>query len=148
MIYTSNYANSKKYISSSLISVSISGDRGKMENYTGKCYPALAPKLGFWKIWHENIGKISEEENTEYYVREYINQVLNNLNPATVFCHLDNSILLCYEPSLVFCHRHIVALWLEKNLSIKVPEIIIDENNKITETSRNDKICDIILKQL
>ena len=38
---------------------SISGNRGKDANYQGKCYPELAPKLSFWKVWHDNIGKIS-----------------------------------------------------------------------------------------
>ena len=46
---------------------SISGNRGKDANYQGKCYPELAPKLSFWKVWHNSIGKISEEENNRYY---------------------------------------------------------------------------------
>ena len=81
---------------------SISGNRGKDANYQGKCYPELAPKLSFWKVWHNNIGKISEEENNRYYVQEYWNQVLSKLDPEKVFRDLDYSVLLCYEPNTEF----------------------------------------------
>ena len=68
MISTSSYNNwqTKKYIT-----YSISGNRGKDAGYEGNYYPKLAPKLSFWKIWHDNIGKISEEENNKYYVLEF-----------------------------------------------------------------------------
>ena len=65
MIYTSNYDNiDRKEYHEKVIS--ISGDRGRQKEFVGYCYPALAPKKDFWKIWHENIGKIPEEENTKY----------------------------------------------------------------------------------
>lgn len=102
---------------------SISGNRGKNVNYQGECYSELAPKLSFWKIWHDNIGKISEEENNRYYVQEYWNQVLSKLDPEKVYSELDNSVLLCYEPNTKFCHRHIVASWFEILLGVKVPEM-------------------------
>ena len=102
---------------------SISGNRGKDANYVGNCYPALAPKLGFWKEWHGNIGKIPDEENNRYYIQEYWNQVLSKLDPEKVFRDLDDSVLLCYEPNTEFCHRHIVAAWFELLLGVKVPEM-------------------------
>lgn len=119
MICTSSYNDwqSDKYTT-----YSISGDRGADVDYQGKCYPQLAPKLSFWKIWHANIGKISEEENNRYYVQEYWNQVLSKLDPEKVYSELDNSVLLCYEPNTQFCHRHIIAAWLEILLGVKVPE--------------------------
>ncbi len=119
MISTSSYNDWKidKYIT-----YSISGDRGKGVNYQGRCYPELAPKFSFWKQWHDNIGKVSEEENNRYYVQEYWNQVLQKLNPKEVYQKLDNSILLCYESNDKFCHRHIVAAWFEILLGVKVPE--------------------------
>lgn len=119
MISTSSYNDWKidKYIT-----YSISGDRGKGVNYQGRCYPELAPKFSFWKQWHDNIGKVSEEENNRYYVQEYWNQVLQKLNPEEVYQKLDNSILLCYESNDKFCHRHIVAAWFEILLGVKVPE--------------------------
>ena len=106
-----------------LLSCSISGDRGKDANYSGKCYPALAPKKGFWKIWHNNIGKIPEKENNEYYIKEFYNQVLEPLDPEKVVSDLGAYALLCYEDSEEFCHRHIVAAWLDILLGYKVEEI-------------------------
>ena len=119
MICTGTY---KDWDSSIFRTYSISGDNGKNANYQGKCYPALAPKLSFWEEWHNNIGKISEEENNKYYVREYWNQVLSKLDPEKVYNELDNSALLCYESNMEFCHRHIVAAWFEILLDKKVPE--------------------------
>ena len=92
---------------------SISGNRGKDANYQGKCYPELAPKLSFWKVWHNNIGKISEEENNRYYVQE--------------------------EPNTEFCHRHIVAAWFEILLGVKVPELKA-KDYQIEETDRPEYI--------
>lgn len=119
MIGTSSYNNWKL---DNYITYSISGNRGKDVNYQGRCYPKLAPKLSFWKTWHNNIGKISVEENNRYYVHEYWNQVLSKLDPEQVYNELDYSILLCYEPNTEFCHRHIVAAWFEILLGINVPE--------------------------
>lgn len=123
MIYTGNYRNC---LQGNL--VSISGDRGKEAFYNGRCFPSLAPKLSFWKIWHNQIGKISEEENNRFYIEQYYEQVLKKLDAAEVYSALDECILLCYEESFDFCHRHIVAFWLEQELQIEVPEIKIKEN--------------------
>lgn len=119
MISTSSYHDWK---SDKFITYSISGNRGKDANYQGRCYPELAPKFSFWKQWHDNIGKVSDEENNRYYVQEYWNQVLQKLDPEEVYEKLDNSILLCYESNTDFCHRHIVAAWFEILLDVKVPE--------------------------
>lgn len=120
MICTSSYKNwqSDKYTT-----YSISGNRGKDAGYTGKCFPELAPKLSFWKTWHDNIGVISEEENNRYYVEQYYEQVLSKLDPEEIYKKLDRSALLCYEENTEFCHRHIVAAWLELLLGIEVPEV-------------------------
>jgi len=121
MIYTSSHNNCKSNL---FKTYAISGNRGRDANYKGECYPKLAPKLDFWKIWHENIGKISEEENTKYYIEEYYKQVLSKLNPEEVYNELNNSVLLCYEENTEFCHRHIVAAWFELLLvGVRVPEI-------------------------
>ena len=119
MISTSNYNNWK---SDKYITYSISGNRGKSLNYHGRYYQKLAPKLSFWKTWHDNIGKISEEENNRYYVQEYWNQVLSKLDPEEVYNDLDYSVLLCYESNMDFCHRHIVAAWFEILLDVEVTE--------------------------
>ena len=51
--------------------ISISGDRGKSIGFTGKAIPQLAPKRAFWEIWHDNIGKIPEEQNNRYYIKYF-----------------------------------------------------------------------------
>lgn len=121
MISTSSYKNwqSDKYTT-----YSISGDCGKQVGYKGFCFPALAPKSSFWKEWYrnKNIGIISEEENNRYYVQQYYEQVLSELDPEKIYRELDNSILLSCEENTEFSHRHIVAAWLELLLDIKVPE--------------------------
>ena len=132
MIYTGSYKNCLK---GNLIS--ISGDRGKSVNYLGACFSALAPKLSFWKEWHNNIGKVPEDENNRYYIEQFYKQVLKPIDPNEIVKILiDNAILLCYEDSMEFCHRHIVAYWLEKKLGIEVPEVKVDELGNITILER------------
>lgn len=117
MISISNYKNFNKTLYRTCF---ISGDRGKGAGYTGVYFKELAPKLSFWKVWHENIGKISEEENNRYYIEEYYKEVLSKLDPELIYKELDFSILLCYEDNNEFCHRHIVAAWFELLLNVKI----------------------------
>ena len=126
MIRTSSHKNwnSKLYTT-----YAISGNRGLDANYHGNCFKELAPKITFWKVWHENIGIISEEENNRYYIEQYYLQVLSKLDPEDIYQKLDNSVLLCYEETDQFCHRHIVAEWFQLLLDIHVPEIKMNENN-------------------
>lgn len=116
---TSNYESFKDDLS--YRKVSISGDRGAKAKFDGECFPKLAPKLSFWKIWHNNIGTISEEENNKYYIEEYYKQVLSKLDPEEIFKDLYYAVLLCYEDK-EFCHRHIVAAWFELLLEVDVKE--------------------------
>ena len=125
MICTSSHND---WLSDKYRTYSISGNRGKDANYQGECYPELAPKLSFWKIWHDNIGKVSEEENNMYYVKEYYEQVLSELDPKKVLKDLDNSVLLCYENHNEFCHRHIVAIWLEQTVGASTIEAKAKDN--------------------
>lgn len=126
MIYTGNYADCKFGRL-----VSISGDGGKNVFFMGETYKKLAPKLNFWQEWHNNIGKISDFQNNNFYILEYYNQILSKLDAKQVLKDLKDSIMLCYEPSLDFCHRHIVAGWLELECGINVPEIAIDNLGNI-----------------
>ncbi|MBR5369983.1 MAG: hypothetical protein IK137_01620 [Bacilli bacterium] len=140
MIYTGKYENCK---SGNLIS--ISGDRGKKVGFEGKCIPKFAPKLVFWKIWEENIGKIDELENTKYYINEYYKQVLINLDIEEILRNEKNPILLCYEDSDKFCHRHILAEYIELKYGIKVQEIEIDEKGNIIPKERPKYIKEILI---
>ena len=136
MICTSSYNDWK---SDKYRTISISGNRGKDANYKGEYCKDLAPKLSFWKTWHDNIGKVPEEENNRYYVQEYWNQVLSKLNPEKVYSDLYFYTLLCYEPNTEFCHRHIVAAWLEILLGIEVPEMKA-KDYQVEKTTRPEYI--------
>ena len=140
MIYTGNYKNCK---SGNLIS--ISGDRGRKENFSGKYIRELAPKLSFWKIWESNIGKISEYENTKYYIESYYKEVLSKVDLEELLFKEENPILLCYEDSKDFCHRHVLAEFLEYKYDIKVDEISIDKNGNKTVYSRPSYIKEILM---
>ena len=98
--------------------ISISGDRGKSIGFTGKAIPQLAPKRAFWKIWHDNIGKIPEEQNNRYYIEEYYKQVLSKVNIEELLKDEKDSILLCYEKEGQFCHRHVLAEFINLKYGI------------------------------
>lgn len=132
MIFTGSY---KDFKNSGYKTCSISGDKGKTENYVGDYCFNLTPKKSFWTNWHENIGYIDELENNKMYIKEFYKQVLKNLDPEEIYKKYDGSIFLCYENSYEFCHRHIVAAWLELMLDIEVPEITLIDG-KIVENKR------------
>ena len=138
-IFTGKYDNCKH---GNLIS--ISGDRGKSVGFEGKVCPALAPKMKFWKVWHDNIGKIPEEENTRYYIEEYYKTVLSKTDIMKVLENEKDPILLCYEDSDQFCHRHVLADYIELKYKIIVPEIEVSENLEITENKRPEYIMNML----
>lgn len=140
MIYTCSYKNFKTDL---LKGVSISVDRGKGEGWSKDFYSVLAPKLSFWKIWHENIGKISDDDNNKYYIEEYYKQVLAHLDPLKIYRELDYSFLLCYEESEDFCHRHIVAAWFELFLGLDVREVKVT-GLSVEEIKKTSYIKDIL----
>ena len=142
-IFTSSYNNCKY---GNLIS--ISGDRGKRAEFNGKAIPELAPKFKFWQVWHDNIGKIPEEENTRYYIEQYYNQVLSKVNIEELLKEEKDPILLCYEDSNQFCHRHIVAEYIEIKYGILVHEITISNNLDIKEKTRPENIKRLLLETI
>ena len=150
MISTSSY---KGFDTELYSRYSISGDCGKSVGYEGKCYSALAPKKEFWKTWHDNIGKISEEENTRYYIEEYYKQVLSKLDPDTVYKELCYSTLLCYEDSEEFCHRHVVAAWFNLLLGDSIKPVVEIKlvDGKISEvedcSSRYEEILEDVIRR-
>lgn len=145
-IFTGNYEECKV---GNLIS--ISGDRGKKVGFTGKSIPALAPKRKFWEVWHDNIGKIPEEDNIKYYIEQYYKQVLSQIDIEKLLKDEKDPILLCYEKGQQFCHRHVLAEYIEIKYSIKVRDIKIDESLNIVENKRPENIKrileDVLLEQ-
>ncbi len=123
-IFTGSYKNCKE---GNLIS--ISGDKGMRANFKGKYLKELAPKLNFWKIWHNNIGKLDNRENNRYYIEQYYLNVLKDLDIESLLLNEIDPVLLCYEESNDFCHRHIVAAFIELKYNIAVKEIEINSNS-------------------
>lgn len=138
-IFTGNYDECKV---GNLIS--ISGDRGRSVGFNGKAIPKLAPKRKFWNIWHNNIGKISDEENTRYYIQEYYNQVLSKVNLEELLKDEKDPILLCFEKGEDFCHRHVLAEYIEIIYGITVKDIKVNENLEIEENTRPKYIRNIL----
>lgn len=138
-IFTGNYDECKV---GNLIS--ISGDRGRSVGFAGKAIPQLAPKRDFWNIWHNNIGKISDEENTRYYIQEYYKQVLSKVDVEALLKDEKDPILLCFEKGQQFCHRHILAEYIEMSYGVKVRDIKIDEKLNIVENKRPEDIRKIL----
>lgn len=117
-IYTSNY-----YECQFGNRISISGDKGKSVGFVGKCIPELAPKKEFWKIWHDNIGVIPEEENNRFYIKNYYDLVLSKVDVIELLKNEHNPILLCYERGEAFCHRHVLAEYINIKYGIYVKDI-------------------------
>lgn len=87
------------------------------EDFTGRCYKKLAPKKWFFE-------KYKKDGDEEFYKIQYQKEVLDVLDPKTVYEQLgEDSVLLCWEEPGEFCHRHIVAEWLMKHLGIKIREV-------------------------
>lgn len=85
-IYTSNY-----YECPFGNRISISGDKGKSVGFAGKWIPELAPKKELWKIWHDNIGVIPEEENNRFYIKNYYDLVLSKVDVLELLKNEHNS---------------------------------------------------------
>lgn len=140
-IFTGNYEECKI---GNLIS--ISGDRGKSVGFTGKAIPQLAPKRKFWEVWHNNIGRIPEEQNNRYYIEEYYKQVLSQIDIEELLKDEKDPILLCYEKEGQFCHRHVFAEFINLKYGIYVPDISISEDLEIIEHKKPEYIREILKK--
>lgn len=87
--------------------------------YVGKTYPILAPTWELVRGIHS--GQLSEAAYTQSYM-ELIKR--RGVSPHKILSNLgEDAILLCYEPPDEFCHRHIIAIWMETELGIVVPEL-------------------------
>ncbi len=138
-IFTGNYTDCKV---GNLIS--ISGDKGKSIGFEGKSLTKLAPKRVFWNEWHNNIGKIPEEENTKFYIQEYYKQVLSQVDIEELLKNEKDPILLCYERGQDFCHRHVLAEFINIRYDINVEDLIIDENLNISINKRPENVKKIL----
>ena len=111
MIYTSYFAQLKN-IPDNIVPITNCGKAPDW--YTGIQYKKLAPKYDFFVKWKQN-------NDNNYYIKCFIEQVLSKLNAKDVeqeLYKLSNNkdvVLICYEKPENFCHRHIVSAWLNYN---------------------------------
>ena len=152
---TSCYANSD---SGNL--VSITGDGGNAWGFYGNSYKKMSPRLYLWQYYDQNPDDLSEEELINWYIKEFYDLRLKDLNPYELMDTLkqkfgEEIILLCHELPGVdinkehFCHRRLLADWIELETGIVLPEISIDKQGIITQEDIYDlkpKIKSLIKK--
>ncbi len=124
-MYTSYFGNRRNFTNPLIIS-------GKPPYwFKGPHYPKLGPKESFLKDY--KAGKIDEEG----YIEQYTKLVLDPLDAKETYQEIidtygEDVTLLCYEKPPKFCHRHIVALWFEAELGVKVTELGFGPNGDQT----------------
>lgn len=110
-MHTSYFAKAKKL--ENAISIALYPPKW----FTGKLCQKLAPS---WDI----LSEYKRTGDEQVYTKAYTYEVLEGLDPRTLFNELgENAILCCWEANSKFCHRHIVARWFEEHLNIIVPEL-------------------------
>lgn len=128
---TSCYENAK---SGNL--VSITGDGGNAWGFYGNAYKKMSPRLYLWQYYDQNPDGLSEEELINWYIKEFYELRLKDLNANDLINTLnekygDEIVLLCHElPGTKlnkehFCHRRLLADWIELEMGIIIPEISI-----------------------
>ncbi|MBR6821373.1 MAG: hypothetical protein IKM55_04030 [Bacilli bacterium] len=141
---TSCYKNAK---SGNLLS--ITGDGGNAWGFYGNAYKKMSPRLYLWQYYEQNPDNLTEDELINWYIMEFYNLRLKDLNPYVLLDTLkqrfgEELILLCHElPGIEinkehFCHRRLLADWIELETGIVIPEVSIDEIGIITTTETYD----------
>jgi len=93
--------------------------------YICKSYPSLFPP-------RELVVKYYKDGNELEYSQAYRERVLDKLDPQEVYDDLKDSVLLSYEKATDFNHRRLVAEWIQDSLGIKVEEISVSEEDRVT----------------
>lgn len=116
MIQTSCYGRLKQIVAAGLKPVAISV--GVPPWYKGDTLPALAPTRAMLKM--------PPAQYDPLYAA-----ILAKLNPQQIALQLGKgAVILCWEkPVVEKCHRRLVAEWLERHLSIVVPEFGYDRKD-------------------
>lgn len=134
---TSCYENAK---SGNL--VSITGDGGNAWGFYGNAYKKMAPRLYLYQYYSNNPDGLSEDELIDWYIKEFYELRLKNLDPydfLNILNHKfgDEIIWICWElPGInlnkkTFCHRRLLADWIELETGIVIPEVSIDDEGLI-----------------
>jgi len=75
----------------------------------------LAPSLKLFRLAKNGLP-------FDDYRAEYL-KALSHLDPLQIWQDLQDCTLLCFEKDPSQCHRRIVAEWLEKSVSVTIPEL-------------------------
>ena len=122
--------------------VSITGDGGNAWGFYGNAHKKMSPRLYLWQYYDKNPDNLTEEELINWYIKEFYELRLKNLNSYDFLDILNKNfgeeiILLCHElPGLDiskehFCHRRLIADWIELETGIIIPELSLDEKSLI-----------------
>ena len=129
--------------------VSITGDGGNAWGFYGSAYKKMSPRLYLWQYYDQNPDNLTDEELIDWYIEEFYNLRLKDLNPDELMKALSEKfgeeiILLCHELPGVevnkkhFCHRRLLADWITLETGIIIPEISIDNSGIITSENIYD----------
>lgn len=129
MLTTSNYARQGTNPNAYAISIK------PPSWYKGKSLPILAPTWDM--VMSSKNGTISQHQYSDMYFNHLLKQRVTIED--VVGALPDDACLLCYEPPFIFCHRRLVALWIETELKIEVPEVL-DKTTIITYNFRNNTL--------
>lgn len=116
-IYTSYFGNLRALRSAGIMPISIA--RWKPKFYEGACMYSVAPTKYM----------LSDDCEHEEYIELY-QEILNRKGASSIISEIRNisqgrdCALLCYEKPEDFCHRHLLADFLNKRLSLNVREYV------------------------
>lgn len=109
MIYTSYYANHRKWREKPIKKYCISNTKPKWFTEDIDRYDPVIPPWGLVDGYKS--GKITEEQYEEAYLKQ-----LNSLNANAILDLLgfncEEAMFLCWEKADQFCHRHILRKFL------------------------------------
>lgn len=128
--------------------ISITGDGGYAWGYRGPSYKKLAPKLETYKTYavkKEELEKMKldieeyrklKQQIEDEYIMSYYETRLKELNVYELLEYFEKKygneiIFLCHEKVDEFCHRRLWADYIELETGIYIPEVIINDNDKI-----------------
>ena len=120
MIYTSYYANYRKFKGMFRVSISRTAPSNSYDLQLTK----LAPTAELLQDYKSNF--ITNEEYTSVYNNQllrlendgYIAKVVKDLSTLQ-----EDVVLLCYEKKGDFCHRHLLAEWFNNNHNTNIREL-------------------------
>lgn len=118
--------------------ISISRNEESRVDFTGPRIRELAPKTAWWQEWHDNIGKVSEDENMAFFIKSYYESILKPLGPDRIMLMAPlDSIFTSYEDPEDFSHREILAAYLELYYDQPVYEVKVNDDGKLIRIMKN-----------